>query len=101
MQHFAPGDTDVAVAFYRAIDDPTAKAVLDFLIDHPDERFDGATLMRHLQLPQHGDVARATYRLGGLAASFDRRRPWSEAQLGYLMPTAQAALFQQARVQAA
>lgn len=101
MQEFKPGEIDIAVAFYRAIDDPTAKAVLDWLIDHPDERFDGAALVRHLQLSRHSDVARATYRLGGLAASLGRRRPWGEASLGYQMPADQATLFQTARVNAA
>ena len=101
MGDFDPGDLDVAVAFYRSVDDPTAKAVLDFLIDHPDERFDGAALVRQLGLGAHGDVARATFYLGTLAAAHGRRRPWTEAQLGCLMPAAQAELLRRAREQVA
>ena len=97
MGGFDPGDLDVAVAFYRSVDDPTAKAVLDFLIDHPDERFDGAALVRHLGLAAHRDVARATFYLGTLSAARGRRRPWTEAQLGYLMPSPQAELLRRAR----
>ena len=100
MQDFAPSDLDVAVAYYRSVADPTAKALLDFLIDHPDERFDGAALVRHLGLGEHRAVARATSRLGTLAAALDRRRPWTEAQLGYLMPAVQADLLRRARERA-
>ena len=97
MREFASTDGDEASAFYRSVDDPTARAVLDFLIDHPEERFDGAAIARHLGLAQHRDVARATYRLGQLAAARGRARPWNEAQLGYAMAAEQAALFRDAR----
>ena len=100
MEDFGPADLDLAVAFYQAVDDPTARAVLDFLVDHPEQRFDGAALVAHLRLGEHRDVARATYRLGRLAAGLHRRRPWAESQLGYLMPAAQADLLGRAREQA-
>jgi len=98
MQRFGPDDLDAARAFYRAIDDPVAKAVLDFLVDQPEQRFDGAAIVRALDLPEHRAVARATFRLGTLAADLGYARPWREAQLGYLMPRDQAALLRQARM---
>ena len=40
------------------------------------------------------------YEIGEKAALLDRSRPWREAQLGYLMPIDQAALFRSAREKA-
>lgn len=97
MEEFGPEDAELAIGFYRAIGDPTARAVLDFLVDHPEERFDGAALVRALGLDRHRAVARATFALGELAAERGRRRPWREGQLGYLMPAAQADLLRRAR----
>jgi hypothetical protein len=97
VEQFAVADLDLAVSFYRAVDDPSARAVLDFLIDHPDERFDGAAIADTLGLPQHRDVARATFAYGEAARDMGRARPWQEAQLGYLMPAEQASLLRQAR----
>lgn len=97
MNDFGPEDEEAAVAFFGAITDPTERALLDFLIDHPEERFDGAALVRHLGLAEHRAVARATFGLGTHAARLSRRRPWGEAQLGYLMPAAQADLLRRAR----
>jgi hypothetical protein len=100
VDEFGPDDLDLAVTFYRSIADPAARAVLDFLIDHPEERFDGAAIAHQLDLPRHRDVARATYALGEAAAALGRKRPWGEGQLGYLMPAAQAALLGEARARA-
>ncbi len=97
MRAFEPEDLDAAVAFRRAIADPTERAVLDFLIDHPEERFDGAAIVRRLGLAGHRAVGRATFGLGTVAAGLGRRRPWREGQLGYLMPAAQAELLRRAR----
>lgn len=97
MQAFDPDDVETAVTFYAMVTNPRHRAVLDFLIDHPDERFDEATLAERLELPEHRDVARATYAMGEIAARLGRKRPWTEGQLGYLMPAAQAALLRQAR----
>ena len=84
MEEFAAGEVDLAVAFYGSVADADARALLDFLIDHPVEWYDGAALARHLGFAQHRDVARATYGLGELAAGLGRKRPWREAQLGLL-----------------
>ena len=97
MEPFGTADIDVAKRFYDAIDNPTARAVLDFLIDHPDEPHEGYVIADSLGLPRHQDVARATYSYGEVARSLGKSRPWQEAQMGYLMPAAQAALLRRAR----
>jgi hypothetical protein len=38
MREFETADTNEAIAFYRSIDDPTARAGLNLLIDHPEQR---------------------------------------------------------------
>src|SRR5688500_13141962 len=50
-------EADVARA-YAAVRDGTPRRLLDFLIDHADERFDGATLMQRLEMGRHDEVAR-------------------------------------------
>lgn len=90
-------DVDEAASVYRSIADPTAEKVLDLLIDHPEQRFDGAAICRELGLSRHAEVARATFHIGCLAAAQHRPRPWNEAQLGYAMADAQAELFRRAR----
>lgn len=97
MEQFGAADLDLAARFYRAVADPRSRAVLDFLIDHPDERFEGGTIAEALALPEHRDVARATFAYGEVARELGRARPWQEAQLGYLMPAGQAALLREAR----
>ncbi len=97
MREFETADTDEAIAFYRSIDDPTARAVLDLLIDYPEQRFDGAATARRLGLERHRDVTRATFLIGRIAAARGRTRPWNEAQLGYCMTDDQAGLFRRAR----
>jgi predicted AAA+ superfamily ATPase len=97
VEEFGVIDLDLAVRLYRAIDDPGMRAVLDFLIDHPDERFEGAAIAESLGLPRHRDTARATFAYGEVARSMGRARPWQEGQLGYQMSADQAALLRRAR----
>jgi hypothetical protein len=97
MRDFAPNDLEAAIAFDRGVTDPAARAIHDYLIAHPDERVDGPTLARTLGLPDNRLVARATYQMGQVAAAEGRKRPWSEAQLGYLMPAPIAELLTRAR----
>jgi hypothetical protein len=97
VEQFGSADLDLARRFYWALDDPGTRAVLDFLIDHPDERFEGAAIAETLGLPWHRDVARATFAYGEVARSLGRSRPWQEAQLGYLMPADQATILRRAR----
>jgi len=97
MRDWADDHAGLAATLYAGIEDPTARTILDHLIDHPGERLTGEAIQRALGLPEHRAVARATYALGQTAAAMGRKRPWTEGQLGYLMPAAHAALFRQAR----
>lgn len=90
-----------AVAFYRRVTDPTAKSILDFLIDHPEERHEGADLVQQLGLAEHRDVARSTYLMGQIASDQGLDRPWTEGQRGYLLPEEHATLLREARGRAA
>jgi hypothetical protein len=82
---------------YARIEDPTARAVLDFLVDRPGERFNAAAIQQQLNLPQHRDVALAMYYLGHRCAEVGKTRPWNEAQVGYLLSPDLAELFRKAR----
>jgi hypothetical protein len=84
-------------AFYRDITDPNARAMVDFLIDHPGERFEARQIMESLGFALHRDVGLAAYSVGQVAASHGQQRPWLEAQLGYTMSPEMAALLRQAR----
>jgi hypothetical protein len=92
-----PGEVAVAASLYEAIESPEAQAVFDWLIDHPDERIEGWDLADRLDFEDHKFVGLSMYEIGRRAADLDRSRPWLEAQLGYLMPIDQAALFRSAR----
>jgi F420-dependent oxidoreductase-like protein len=89
-------EADVARA-YAAVRDGTPRRLLDFLIDHPDERFEGAALMRHLELRRHDEVARGFAALAANLAEQGLARPWNEAQAGYLLPVQPAAVLARAR----
>ena len=78
---------------YAAVRDGTPRRLLDFLIDHPDERFDGAALMRQLELRRHDEVARGFAALAADLAEHGLARPWNEAQAGYLLPAQHAAVL--------
>lgn len=88
-----------ASAFYRRVTDPTAKSILDFLVDHPDERLDGAAIVQRLGLARHRNVAESTYLMGQIASEFGLQRPWTESQVGYLMPAQHAETLRRAREQ--
>jgi alkanesulfonate monooxygenase SsuD/methylene tetrahydromethanopterin reductase-like flavin-dependent oxidoreductase (luciferase family) len=89
-------DADVARA-YAAVRDGTPRRLLDFLIEHPDERFDAAALMRQLELSRHDEVARGFAALAADLAEHGLARPWNEAQAGFLLPGQQAAVLARAR----
>jgi hypothetical protein len=67
--------------------DPTARLVLRCLIEHPDERLDGAAIMRLTGIERHADVTRAFVRLREASAAHGIAPPWSEAQRGWLLPS--------------
>ena len=92
----AVDEADVARA-YAAVRDGTPRRLLNFLIDHADERFDGAALMRQLKLSPHDEVARGFAALAADLAEHGLARPWNEAQAGYLLPVQPAAVLARAR----
>lgn len=97
MDEFTSTNQETVSAFYRDVTDTNARALLDFLIDHPGERFDARAIMTALNFAQHRDVALAAYAVGEVAGQHGGKRPWLEAQLGYQMSPDVAALLQQAR----
>ena len=92
-----PGEVAIAASLYEAIASQEAQAVLDWLIDHPDERIEGWELADRLGFEEHKYVGLSMFEIGRAAADHKRARPWLEGQLGYLMPIDQAALFRAAR----
>lgn len=95
-----PGEITVAANLYLAIESFEAQAVFDWLIDNPDTRIEGWDLAERLEFDEHKQVGIAMYEIGEKAALLDRKRPWLEGQLGYLMPMDQGALFRSAREKA-
>jgi hypothetical protein len=93
------GDAADVVRAYAEVRDGTPRRLLDFLVDHPDERFDGATLMRKLELSRHDEVARGFAVLATDLADHGLARPWNEAQAGYLLPAQHAVVLARARVE--
>lgn len=94
------GDVPLLVRLYAELGESPARRVLDVLIDHPDERFDGRLLMERLNIPTHADVTRAIAALGDAFARHGLARPWNEAQRGYLLPATAAALLARTRAAA-
>jgi hypothetical protein len=97
MDKFTAAYDQVTTAFYRDVTEPNARALLDFLIDHPGERLEGRAIMTALGFAEHRDVALAAYAVGEVAGRHGVKRPWLEAQLGYTMSPETAALLRQAR----
>ena len=97
LREMGEGDVSAVADIYGALGDGTARQVLDVLIDHPDERFDGAALKERLGLVEHAEVARAIATIGAALADHGIARPWSEAQRGYLLPEEQAAILARGR----
>lgn len=92
-----PDDLPEIAGVYAALGDSVARRVLDHLVDHPDERFDGRMLVERLDVPVHAEVTRAIAAIGEALARHGLARPWNEAQRGYLLPADQAALLARAR----
>jgi F420-dependent oxidoreductase-like protein len=89
-------EADVVRA-YAAVRDGTPRRLLDFLVDHPDERFDSAALMQRLDLERHDEVARGFAALAADLAEHRLARPWNEAQAGYMLTSQSAAVLARAR----
>ena len=74
------------------------RLMVGWLIEHPDERLDGATIQHALGIERHRDVTIAFAELGDLFLRRGIRRPWSEAQRGYLVTAEDAARLKAAGV---
>lgn len=81
-------DADAALLkdWLASIADQTARRALDYLIAHPDERFDGSALCAALGVERHVEITRAFAGMGSSLAERGLGRLWNEAQRGYLMP---------------
>jgi hypothetical protein len=97
MDAHTSADGTALAAVYRETTDQSARALLDFLIDHPDQRFEARQIMESLDFAQHRDVALAAYAVGEVADRHGLKRPWLEAQLGYTMSADVAAALREAR----
>lgn len=93
----APDNVVQATELYGLVENGQPRQLLDYLIDHPDVQIDSEALQAALQFPQHKDVALAAYSIGESAAALGLKRPWTEGQLGYRMPSEIAALLAHAR----
>ncbi len=87
------GDGELVSGILAEIGEGTPRRILEELVAHPDERFDGAALVRRLDLAAHEEVARSIATLGNAFEARGIARPWSEAQRGYLLPADQAAIL--------
>lgn len=90
-------DAETVRRAYAAVEDAGARRLLDFLIDHPDERFDGRALMGQVGLDRHDAVTRAIAVIATDLARHGLARPWNEGQPGYLLPGPRAAALSTAR----
>ncbi|MDQ3227319.1 MAG: TIGR03560 family F420-dependent LLM class oxidoreductase [Chloroflexota bacterium] len=82
---------------YAAVRAGPPRQLLELLIDHPGERFDGASLLTRLGLQRHDEVTRGIAALAADLASHGLARPWNESQLGYELSTAHATRLARAR----
>ncbi|MDQ4100018.1 MAG: LLM class flavin-dependent oxidoreductase [Chloroflexota bacterium] len=97
LRQLSAADVSAVAQVYADVSDATARRLLDTLIDHPEERLDGAALMTRLNLQRHDEVARSFAALGAAFAARGLARPWNEAQRGYLLPQDRATILAQAR----
>jgi hypothetical protein len=97
MQAFGSDDLALATELYTKSNSANDRALLDWFIDHPDVLREGYQLAGDLGFAEVRLVARSTYNIGSAAAALGRARPWTEGQMGYLMPAANAELFATAR----
>jgi alkanesulfonate monooxygenase SsuD/methylene tetrahydromethanopterin reductase-like flavin-dependent oxidoreductase (luciferase family) len=75
------------------IADPTARNVLDALLDHPGERLDGREIMALTGISSHAAVTRAFVALRAEFADQGIAPPWSEGQRGWMIESDAAMRF--------
>jgi hypothetical protein len=97
LRTLSAADAEPVSRLYADLGEGTARRLLNTLIDHPDQRLDGAALMVRLGLQRHDEVARGFATLGAAFAAHGLARPWSEAQRGYLLPADLASVLAGAR----
>jgi hypothetical protein len=97
MNQLASANDEQLTAFYHDITDANARAMVDFLINRPGQRFEARQIMETLGFAQHRDVGLAAYSVGEVATRHGQNRPWLEAQLGYTMSPETAGRLRQAR----
>lgn len=90
-------DAAALASAYAAVRDGLPRRLLDYLINHPDERFDGTALVTRLGLARHDEVARGFAALAADLETCGLARPWNEAQTGYLLSADRAAALSRAR----
>ncbi|CAN5508798.1 hypothetical protein BH09CHL1_BH09CHL1_23750 [soil metagenome] len=97
MQAFGSDDLALATELYTKSNSANDRALLDWFIDHPGVLREGYQLAGDLGFAEVRLVARSTYNISLAAADLGRARPWTEGQMGYLMPSSVAELFVSAR----
>ena len=96
LRDIEAADRDAIRGAYTAVDSG-ARQVVDVLIDHPDERFDGAAIMARAGIEGHREVTQALVSFATALAEHGLARPWNEAQNGWLLSSENADLLGQAR----
>jgi F420-dependent oxidoreductase-like protein len=93
FRQMSDDDAEAVAAILREFEGTASRRVLDWLVDHPDERLDGAALQRATGIERHAEVTaalRERFRGLGLAP------PWDEHQRGYLVSASDAATLRDA-----
>jgi F420-dependent oxidoreductase-like protein len=78
-------DMDRLRAISQSITDPNQCRLLDWLINHPDQQFNGEALQSAVGIAHHRDVTLALAAIGERFTEAGFARPWIEAQRGYLV----------------
>lgn len=93
LREITSGDFSVVCSILAELSNTPSHRFLSWLIDHPDEQFDGAALRSQISLDNHAGVTRAAAVLGAAIADLGLARPWTEAQRGYSLSAGMAALL--------
>ncbi len=93
LQDMTTGDLPVLSGILANLGDSPARRFLAWLIDHPEERFDGAALQPILNVEDHAAVSLTVASVGAAFAERGLDRPWSEAQRGYALSREMADLL--------
>ncbi len=92
----AAGDHPVVASIVADLGEGPARQFLAWLVEHPDERFDGAALQPILNVEDHVAVTLTVAAIGAAFAEHGFARPWSEAQRGYALSAGMVKLLNDA-----